>query len=103
MAATVASVRWCEVRSGCRMTTWILFILAGGTFGSPGAQTVSPFPDQHALGRFIAGTSENPGFSFAELRQISDAFRSAYQEASAEISHRLMSGTRPEDPEMDFG
>jgi hypothetical protein len=39
------------------MTTSILFIyLAGGMFGSPVAQTVSPFPDQQAL-CVMCGTS----------------------------------------------
>jgi hypothetical protein len=55
------------------------------------------------LARFISGDSGNPGFSLAELRQVADAFRSAYQPSGVAISERMMNGTRPDDPGVDFG
>jgi hypothetical protein len=56
-----------------------------------------------ALANFILGNKGNPGFSLAEMRQVSDAIRVAYQASGVAISQRVMSGTYPEDPEVDFG
>jgi hypothetical protein len=56
-----------------------------------------------AIARFISGDRGNSGFSLAEMRQVSDAFRLADQDARSAISHRVMQGTRLDDPEVDFG